>query len=127
MGLDQYAYKRKVKWSKDYKTRVTRDNQIMYWRKHNRLEGCMEKIWRDKYDYVDMFNGQELYLWREDLENLKQIIENKELPETTGFFFGGDSYDDYEKFGYAKQDKEFIKSALKALDEGYEVIYTCSW
>ena len=59
--------------------------------------------------------------------DLKQIIENKELPKTQGFFFGNDSYQDYREYGYEAADKEFVEKALKALDEGYEIIYTCSW
>ena len=127
MGLDQYAYKRKVEWANNYKTKITRDHEIMYWRKHNRLQGFMENTWREKYDYQDMFNGQELELLREDLENLEESIINNNLPKTEGFFFGNDSYDDYIHFGYAEQDRKFIKEAFEALEKGYEIVYICSW
>ena len=46
------------------------------------------------------------------------------LPETSGFFFGGDSRYDEEK---KKVTLEFIEEAKLALDEGKEVFYQNSW
>ena len=130
MGLDQYAHKRKVKWSKDYKTRVIRDDQIMYWRKHNRLQGYMENLWHDDdegYGRSATFNNQDLYLRLDDILKLEQAITDKELPECEGFFYGGDSYDNYKEYGYEEDDQEFLKLAKQAINDGYDVVYNCSW
>ena len=128
MGLDQYAYKRKVEWEDDYKTRILRDEQIMYWRKHNRLQGYMENLWHEDEEYGSaIFNGQDLYLRLDDILKLEEAITNKKLPETGGFFFGGDSYQDYKEWGYEESDLEFLKLAKQAIDDGYDVVYNCSW
>ena len=128
MGLDQYAYKRKVEWEDNYQARIQKDEQIMYWRKHNRLQGYMENLYRKNEDYsAPMFNGQDLYLQLDDILQLEKAIADKELPETGGFFFGGDSYNDYKEWGYEESDLEFLKLAKQAINDGYDVVYNCSW
>tara|TARA_R110002167_G_scaffold48013_5_gene141925 strand:- start:74 stop:460 length:387 start_codon:yes stop_codon:yes gene_type:complete len=128
MGLDQYAYKRKVEWQDNAKTRILRDEEIMYWRKHNRLQGYMENLWHDDEKYGSMFlNGQDIYLQLDEILELEQVITDKKLPQTSGFFFGGDSYDDYKEYGYEESDQEFLKLAKQAINDGYDVVYNCSW
>ena len=60
---------------------------------------------------------------------LREEIKNKTLPETTGFFFGGDSYqwekDEVEE--QMKYDLDFIKQAIESIDKDYKVFYECSW
>tara|TARA_R100001244_G_scaffold104496_2_gene77510 strand:- start:186 stop:551 length:366 start_codon:yes stop_codon:yes gene_type:complete len=121
MGLDQYAYKRKVKWSKDYKTKTTVDKQIMYWRKHNRLQGWFENF------HADVIECKDVYVSLDDILLLEKAIDNKELPQTEGFFYGGDSYEDYKEWGYEEQDQKFLQLAKKAINEDYEIIYGCSY
>jgi hypothetical protein len=69
-----------------------------------------------------MFNGIELELTWEDLDELEQAIKNKDLPSTRGFFFGDDS-DEY----YRLQDLEFIKNARAEIFSGLKVFYNSSW
>jgi hypothetical protein len=69
-----------------------------------------------------MFNGVELELTWEDLDQLEQDVKEKRLPATTGFFFGEDS-DEY----YLEQDLEFIKTARADLFMGLKVFYNSSW
>ena len=118
MGLDQYAMVRE------------KGKEVMYWRKHNRLQGWMTDLWMKKTGNQDtsMFNCVDLILREEDIVKLEKAIKDKDLPETEGFFFGSDTYEDdtYEKY-YLKDDLAFIKSAKEALDEGKEVVYTCWW
>ena len=118
MGLDQFAYARDKKGNVE---------ELAYWRKHNALDGWMQNLYADVStctDEYDPFNGQELPIDSEDIEMLEMVVERDMLPETQGFFFGGDSrYNEEQK----KTTLEFIKEAKRALSEGKEVFYQNSW
>ena len=60
---------------------------------------------------------------------LEEAVENREFPETGGFFFGSDSYEEYDhpEWGNYTKDKEFIAEARKLLAEGFEVYYNSWW
>ena len=45
MGLDQYAYARPVGVESDD---GKNNEELTYWRKHNRLQGWMEELWEDR-------------------------------------------------------------------------------
>jgi hypothetical protein len=148
MGLDQYAYTRP-----DPDPGYQSHEEVAYWRKHNRLQGWMETLWvtkleekrkqREAMDEGDRFleaidtveeedqstfNCVEIELDEHDLDSLENDIEDRNLPETSGFFFGNDSYEDYEgEYGYKNTDLEFIKNARKALKDGKRVYYNSSW
>jgi len=132
MGLDQFAY-----------AGIGDDKEeLAYWRKHNRLHGWMEQLYRDKGNRVEEeglgndFNCQPVQLTLSDLEQLEAHVQDKSLPETGGFFFGHDSFgwedesgkpygdDDYH---YKETDLEFIELARKAIAEGKEVYYDSWW
>ena len=136
MGLDMYAYcGRKGQnreywdnydWAKDTST-VTKPREIAYWRKHPNLHGWMEQLWIRKGAELQpgadpMFNGVELELTWEDLDELEDAVMHKKLPGTRGFFFGDDA-DEY----YKLQDLEFIKQARAELFCGLQVFYNSSW
>jgi hypothetical protein len=88
----------------------------------------MENLWHEDEEYGSaIFNGQDLYLRLDDILKLEEAITDKKLPETGGFFFGGDSYKDYKEWGYEESDLEFLKLAKQAIDDGYDVVYNCSW
>ena len=122
MGLDQYAYvSENGKHDDD-----SRD--IAYWRKHNRLQGWM------KHKYIDNggkeeFNCVSVELTLDDIEQLDVVINNRMLPETGGFFFGSDSYSNYEdkQYGYKDDDLKFIENARDELNKGNKVFYNCWW
>jgi hypothetical protein len=133
MGLDQYAY-----YEQDGEQLPIAD-----WRKHNRLQGWMEQRWVDKGspgthtegNPMGDFNCVPLELNAQDIEDLEWAIENFDLPETAGFFFGQDSYfwenEDGEPYPendyfYKEQDIEFVQEAKKALTDGHKVFYN-SW
>lgn len=118
-------------------------NELAYWRKHNRLHGWMEELWESKGkpyngkledNPLGDFNCVELELSLEDIEDLAVDIENQSLPETAGFFFGGDSYtwnkdgeaneDILEEYYHLETDLNFIKEARKALEKGQIVTYS---
>ena len=129
MGLDQYAYASSEIKSEDRE-------ELAYWRKHNRLQGWMEDLWEDKgrpdFDSLTNplgdFNCQPVELTLSDIEQLEAHVEGKSLPETGGFFFGNDSYEDYEgEFGNKNNDLEFIEKARKAIEQGKKVYYDSWW
>jgi hypothetical protein len=82
----------------------------------------MEDLYRERGGESEMFNGVELELFWEDLEQLEEDITNGRLPSTTGFFFG-DNSDDY----YRLQDLEFIRQARAEIFTGLKVFYNSSW
>jgi len=123
MGLDQFAYCRANKegtWGDS--------REIAYWRKHPNLQGWMEQLWakRNPDDYNtegnNMFNGVELELSWEDLNDLEQAVINDQLPSTRGFFFGEDS----DNF-YKQSVLEFVRNARAELFLGLKVFYNSSW
>ena len=138
MGLDQYATARKGEPRKVPQTWTTTDAdgneeevveyynewddtiELAEWRKHPNLQGWMESLWNVKGNDGE-FNCQDLELTLDDLDNLEKSLDNEALPETAGFFFGGNA-DDH----YAEADREFIVQARAAIKQGYTVVYS-SW
>jgi hypothetical protein len=136
MGLDQYAYvAAKASERADYYESEegefidgewvvpgkSRPREIAYWRKHPNLHGWMQKLWEAKGGSGD-FNGDELELTWEDIDELEKAVKKRKLPTTSGFFFGNPN-DDY----YYDHDLEFIKNARAELFLGLKVFYNSSW
>ena len=129
----QSEYYDKAKWDdekKDYVSPVTKPREIAYWRKHPNMHGWMEQLWRRKgqpgfsedADHDPTFNGVELELTWQDLDELERAVTHGQLPSTTGFFFG-DEADEY----YRESDLSFIKNARAELFLGLKVFYNSSW
>ena len=131
MGLDMYAYaaEKAGKMNEHYEhydwesgsSPVPKPREIAYWRKHPNLHGWMHRLWESKGNSGD-FNGDELELTWEDLEQLEQDVQNKNLPGTRGFFFGDDADDHYRE-----NDLKFIREAKAELFCGLKVFYNSSW
>ena len=136
MGLDMYAYvaakagaqaeyDKGMAWDKEkgaiVDPSVTEPREIAYWRKHPNLHGWMFNLWQSKGNEGD-FNGDELELTWDDLEQLEQDIRNKNLPSTTGFFFGNDADDHYRE-----HDLKFVREAKAEAFLGLKVFYNSSW
>ena len=109
MGLDQYGFARK---------KGQEDKQIMYWRKHSNLEGWMAELYRSRGGKGD-FNCVELKLSLEDLARLEYDFRN--LVPASGFFWGQSCKEDDDA------TEDFLTMAYKAIDDGYEIIYTSWW
>jgi len=137
MGLDMYAYvanKAKQhdefyegsqfdKESGDYvNPTVTKPREIAYWRKHPNLHGWMERLAESKNLQYDSFNGIEMELTAEDLDELERAVTHKQLPATQGFFFGNDADEIYYE-----SDLAFVKNARAELFFGLKVFYNSSW
>jgi hypothetical protein len=118
MGLDMYAYTA-AKPEADYETE---QREIAYWRKHANLHGWMERLAERKNLNYSTFNGVELELSWQDLDELEGAVKQKRLPPTQGFFFG-DGADDV----YYNDDLDFIKKARTELFLGLKVFYNSSW
>lgn len=121
MGLDQYAYiasKANTEWDD------TSRQEIAYWRKHPNLQGYMEKLAEHKQVEYDVFNGVEIELTWDDIDQLEKDIMSGQVSElgTTGFFFG-DPSDEY----YREQDLEFCTNAKAELFLKRKVFYNSSW
>ena len=136
MGLDMYAYvaakagaqaeyDKGMAWDKEkgaiVDPSVTEPREIAYWRKHPNLHGWMHRLWESRGNSGD-FNGDELELTWDDLEQLEQDIRNKNLPSTTGFFFGNDADDHYRE-----HDLKFVREAKAEAFLGSKVFYNSSW
>jgi len=111
MGLDQTAYtKDKEGWATCFQD----------WRKHNALDGWMQNLWVDKGGTGE-WNCAEVELNAHDIEQLEAVVVNDELPETMGFFYGGDS----RECPHKKQETlDLIKKAGKLLSSGEKVYYS---
>jgi len=112
---------------------VTKPRELAYWRKHPNLHGWMESLWKrrlhdankdepEDHGWGSAFNGIELELTFDDIDQLEQAIKKRHLPKTSGFFFG-DEADQY----YYNQDLEFVKKARAELFLGLKVFYNSSW
>jgi len=119
MGLDQYAFRVDENGER---------TEIAYWRKHNRLQGWMENLWYEIRKNTEEFNCVDMELNWEDVMQLATDIEKRNLPDTTGFFYGSDSYDYGSLNGVYEDlpaDLKFIETSKIALDCGDKVVYTC--
>jgi hypothetical protein len=108
--------------AKEQAAAETSQREIAYWRKHPNLHGWMERLAESKNVEYSTFNGVELELTWEDLDELERAVTHNQLPSTQGFFFGNES-DDF----YKEQDLEFIKKARAELFMGLKVFYNSSW
>lgn len=113
MGLDMYLLAEK---DGNYE-------ELVYWRKHPNLHGAMENLWRSRFNPPDdeQFNCVSLYLDRNDIEFLIDLIKNNNLPLTKGFFFGKS---DSERLGV---DVGYFNLALEYLDKGHKIFYDSWW
>ena len=141
MGLDMYAYVAAragqqaefyegSEWDPDHKEHrnpnVNRPREIAYWRKHPNLHGWMARLWLaregNELRELDNCNGIELELDADDLDLLEHVVKERELPGTSGFFFGSDS----DKHFYT-DDLKFIQEARAEMFLGLKVFYNSSW
>jgi hypothetical protein len=150
MGLDQYMYvaSKAGQYDEFYETAefdaktsefvsnsVTKPFEIGYRRKHPNLHGWMEKLWLRKNNFAidasdqfiegkeaPIFNGIELELTWDDLDELERAIRHGQLPNTEGFFFGNPA-DNH----YYEQDLEFVNNAKAEVFLGLKVFYNSSW
>jgi hypothetical protein len=138
MGLDQWAYVKLINFDPTELDNTILDQELIInldiaahvrictWRKHPNLQGWMERLWRKRTKLTDDFNCVEVSLTSEDIDELKLDVENSTLnggySDTTGFFFGDNSDEEYKE-----QDLEFCKQAFYLLDKGLKICYNSWW
>jgi hypothetical protein len=97
--------------------------RLGYWRKHPNLHGFIVETFADGLDEC-----QDIELTAEPIATIIAAVKLRELPETTGFFFGESDHTD-DQMAY---DIEIFENALKwlAIEETgvwRSVIYRASW
>lgn len=88
----------------DDKRVTSMDVELAYWRKHPDLHGYMVKTFADSHD-----DCKEIELSADDLRRVIAAVKAKELPKTSGFFFG-------ESNGSAEEIAHDVKVLESALD-----------
>ena len=135
MGLDMYMYSTdkhfeqfEVENREKEEGEEENNEEIGYWRKHNRLHGWFEQKWLNRHNDVDTdFNCVRYYVSRDELAELEKDVRGDKLPSTQGFFFGEDSYSYEEHEEQKKEDLEIIDKAKKELEAGRFVYYSSWW
>ena len=116
----------KAQWNEDTKefdSPVSKPIELAYWRKHPSLHGWMEQLWQKKNpEDISTFNGIELELTWEDIDDLERAVRNGKLPFTEGFFFGKPADN-----VYYEEDLKFCVNAKAELFLGLKVFYNSSW
>jgi hypothetical protein len=126
MGLDMYVYSTD---SSLYKEDTIDNNcyidgeELFYWRKHPSLHGWFRDLFYRKGGHRDSdFNGDYVKIEMQDLNNLFADIQDNNLPQTRGFFFGESIQDKT-----LNRDLEFIEKAKEAIENNKVLYYTSSW
>jgi hypothetical protein len=121
MGLDMYAMATKAKPESQVDFVEREAIQLHYWREHPNLHGWMEQLYRWKGGAADQFNCTAVALDANDLDRLEADLKARQLPETSGFFFGVTD-------GIELEDVlAFVAKAWQHLADGLTVFYTCWW
>jgi hypothetical protein len=116
----------KAQWNeetKEFDSPISKPVELAYWRKHPSLHGWMEQLWQKKNpEDMSTFNGIELELTWEDIDELEQAVRHGQLPFTEGFFFGKPADN-----VYYEEDLKFCVNAKAELFLGLKVFYNSSW
>lgn len=131
MGLDMYAYRTSVNFSKpvDFQDEIYMLNesgenthtQIAYWRNYSNLHKWMEGLYYKKGGLKESFNCVPVELTLEDLDLLEKDVNEKALPNTKGILF-----EELDNEG-TKRHLTFIKNAKEAILAGDRVFYDSWW
>lgn len=127
MGLDMSAG-----W---LDTKSDSTENVFEWRKHAQLHEFMRQLWYKRKDeeapYGVMgceFNCEVMYLDKEDILQLRELVTNGNLPEAKDGFFWGTEFQYESSREYLEQDLNFCNVALEKLDEeNTKVWYNCWW
>lgn len=124
MGLDQFAFRiKKRDIISDIAVREHKGEpheELYYWRKVPRLEGFMERLFRQKGG-EGVFNCRFVSVEADDLDDLEKAVREDSLPDTDGFFFGKHRAEDMPSI------LQFVQEAREVLREGDAVYYSSWW
>jgi hypothetical protein len=123
MGLDMYLtgeiFFMKPRRRGQLKVKLSYD--LGYWRKHPNLHGYIVQTFADGDD-----SCQQIHLSADDLRKIIAAVKAKELPETTGFFFGQSDGTEW------RDDVRIFRNAVDWLEteeanQRRSVYYQASW
>ena len=141
MGLDQYANVRDKQsgqmkspdFDKVYSDKGTNTSQrimVSFGESIHVFNNSCLSIWDEQNpDNAEPMNGEdELVITKEIITKLRKEVEgNYHNSFCSGGFFWGHQFQEEAVKQYADLDKQFCDWAEKELDNGNEVIYSCSW
>ncbi len=120
MYLEGREYVERCKWERF--ELISSNYDLGYWRKHANLHGFIVENFAEGID-----DQKPIYLGADDIHRIIKAIEEKQLPHTTGFFFG-ESQDTPEQIAY---DIEIFTDALKWMADsdrdGRRAVYYSAW
>ena len=116
-----YAISTKTKPDKAFGFKLPEDHHVFHvWRKHPDLHGWMEALYLERGGQ-GTFNCAPLVLTAEDLNRLEDALRSKDLPDTSGFFFGETTGEELA------DDLVFIEKARLLMAGGFTIIYDSWW
>lgn len=146
MGLDMYLEGRKYltqNWKHPEKN-ATEDGfrlkekilELGYWRKEPNLHGYIVQTFADGKDEC-----QDIELCVEDLEKIREAVRNRQLVDTSGFFFGRSADPNSESVEEREWALAFERETIETLDNAIAwvkgrlqdensmrwVVYRASW
>lgn len=116
-------YQRKREAEQQAKEQGIFDPEFAYWRKFNALHAWMEDLWLSRGN-DGTFNCCPMRLHPDDLDELQDRVDSRQLEPRSGFFFG--STDELDDNDYANV-QNFITKARQAIADGYAVYYDSWW
>lgn len=146
MGLDMYLEGRKYLLTdhKNPEKNATEDGfrlrekilELGYWRKEPNLHGYIVQTFADGKD-----DCQDIELCVEDLEKIREAVRNRQLIDTSGFFFGVSADPNSEDPEERKWAEEFERETIEIMDKAIAwvnarvedkssiryVVYRASW
>ena len=147
MGLDQYFEIQKKRSEKELEEEIRRifineqpsDQEIenmAYFRKFNALQNYFEekfnldnceKVIMEDYIYEDLLDRttKVLTAHQQKTQTEAEEIAIKLLPNTEGFFYGSQEYDEYYYEDVEKLIDDLQRMKKMELDDDEDIIYTC--
>ena len=120
MGLDMYLEGRKYLLSNRKDEVPTEDGfrlkekilELGYWRKEPNLHGYIVKTFADGKDEC-----QDIELCVEDVQKIREAVRNRQLVETSGFFFGQSADPNSDDPEERKWAEEFESNTIEIFDK----------
>jgi len=111
MGLDMYLHGHNC-------DNLSHHENLGYWRKHPNLHGFIVNNFANGID-----DCRPIELSSSDIEKIIEAVEQKNLPQTTGFFFGSsDHQDDIRTLNIFQDILEKMRK-----HKNFRVTYLASW
>jgi hypothetical protein len=128
MGLDMYFYTTTIDnvdttTPSNIEVKVEPQEEMFYYRKHNRLNGWLENLYKAKDGEYDEFNCCRLLLTKDDLKLLRSDITHNRLRDASGFFWGDTDVTSEVK----KEYNRMIRALLLEIENGKIVYFTPSY